>query len=149
MAKITVMRPAPPYVAGDEANDEADRHGAGGDGDADDQRHPRAVDHAAIDVAAQAVGAHEDDTLGGGAVVEAEGDLGAGLLVARRRIDARRIHRAEDRRQDGDGQHDQQDDAAENDGRVAESQSPQAPAFGRGRRDGGGVDDFLVCNRAQ
>src|SRR6266851_5507998 len=114
----------PSDVAGDQADDEADRDGDGGDGDADRQRHARAVNYPAVDVTTQAVGAHEDDTLDSGAVVEAEGDLGARLLVACRRIDARRIHGAEDRRQDGDRQHDQKDGAADNDGRVADGESP-------------------------
>ena len=46
------------HVAGDEADDEADGDADRGHGDADEERDAAAVDDAAVDVAAEAVGAH-------------------------------------------------------------------------------------------
>ena len=52
------MRVDPADVAGDQADDEPDRDADHRDRDADEERDARAVDHAAVDVAAEAVGAH-------------------------------------------------------------------------------------------
>ena len=139
----------PAHVARNQADDQADADGEEGDADADHQRHARAVEHAAVDVAAEAVGAHDHGALDGGAVVHPDGDLGAGNLVARRGIDAGRIDRAQHRGQDGDRHHDQQDHAAEDDRRVAEGQLPQRRPFGRRRRNRRGIDDFVRNYRAQ
>ena len=65
----------PADVAGDQADDEADGDAEHGHRHADDQRHARAVDDAAVDVAAERVGAeavHERRLL---AVVGADGAL--------------------------------------------------------------------------
>ena len=139
----------PAHVAGNQADHGADRNCKDGHRDADGERHARAVDDAAVDVPAETVGSEYRDTLGGLAVVEAVGDLGAGLLVARRRIDAGRIDRAEHRRQHGDRHHHQHDEATDDDERIAQGHLPQRLALGRRRRDGGGVDDVFRCNRAQ
>ncbi len=58
MTRLTSVVPAPAEIAGGEAEDAADEHG-GADGDRRDvERDARAVDHAAQDVAAEAVRAH-------------------------------------------------------------------------------------------
>jgi len=57
--------------------------------------------------------------------------------------DARRVNRAEEGRQDGDRQHDQQNAAADDDHGVAQGNEPQALALGRCRRDRGGVDEVF------
>ena len=68
----------PADVAGDEADDETDRDAEHRDRDADDQRHARAVEDAAVDVAAERVGAHPMHELALAAVVGADRAFDAG-----------------------------------------------------------------------
>ena len=123
----------PAHVAGDQADEEPDRDADRRDRDADDQRNPRAVDDAAVDVAAEAVGAHPVGEGARRAVIVADRLLDAGHAVAERRIDLRRAFRAEQRRREPDGGHQQQDDRAEDDPAVARQPRPQRrPWRGRG-----------------
>ena len=111
-------------VAGDRADDRADRRGADDDEERERQRHPGAVEHAAEDVAAELVGSEQ---------------VRPGRPHRRREVLRERIGGRDQRREDRDD-HPQRHDHETDDGkRLAEARMDPAGAHHRaGAEDAGG-----------
>ncbi len=133
----------PADVAGNQADHEPDGDADQRDREADEERDAGAIDHAAVDVAAEAVGAHAVLEHRGAAVVVADRLLVARHAVAERRIDLGRVLGAEERRDESDDDHQQHDRRAEDDAAVACEPRQHARFRARALRRLGGDQDRL------
>jgi hypothetical protein len=134
----------PANVAGEEADDEADRDADHGDRDADDDRHPRPVHDAAVDVPSKRVRAHPVLVGGRRPIVGADHALHSGHAVADRWVDLGGRQGAEARGGRPDQDHEQQHEAAEEDARAPGELRPDSREGAGprevGRREEGRLD---------
>ena len=118
----------PADVAGQHADHEADRDAEHGDGQAHHQGDPGAVDHPAVDVAAERIGAHPMHPFRLAAVRQVDLADSTRGQVAIGRADRRRVQGAEPGRQQRHQHHQQQHGAAEQDAGLAQQPLPHALA---------------------